>query len=110
MHRRIIGFHQDLEQHWVADLECGHTQHVRHEPPLTTRPWVLEERTRQTHLGTLLNCFLCDGAAVTESELRGLSPGEQARYNDARLSGLCHDGALEVARRVAPTDRPTSSA
>lgn len=23
--RRIIGFHRDDEQHWVADLECGHT-------------------------------------------------------------------------------------
>ena len=27
MERRIVGFHQDDEQHWVAELECGHTQH-----------------------------------------------------------------------------------
>ena len=26
--RKIVGFHQDEERHWVADLECGHTQHV----------------------------------------------------------------------------------
>ena len=25
---------------WVAELECGHTQHVRHDPPWTNRPWV----------------------------------------------------------------------
>jgi hypothetical protein len=31
--RRIVGFHTDVEGDWVADLECGHTQHVRHDPP-----------------------------------------------------------------------------
>ena len=33
MQRTIIGFHQDATQEWVADLECGHQQHVRHPPP-----------------------------------------------------------------------------
>ncbi len=33
MQRTIIGFHQDATQEWVADLECGHQQHVRHTPP-----------------------------------------------------------------------------
>ena len=33
MKRRIVGFHQDEEQHWVAELECRHNQHVRHDPP-----------------------------------------------------------------------------
>jgi hypothetical protein len=40
MRRRIIGFHEDTEGHWVADLECGHAQHVRHEPPWQERSWV----------------------------------------------------------------------
>jgi hypothetical protein len=40
MERRIVGFHQDDERHWVAELECGHNQHVRHHPPWTVRPWV----------------------------------------------------------------------
>jgi len=45
--RRIIGFHQDQGFHqdedsdWVAALECGHSQHVRHDPPWMERPWVL---------------------------------------------------------------------
>jgi hypothetical protein len=30
--RRIVGFHRDDERHWVAELECGHGQHVRHDP------------------------------------------------------------------------------
>ena len=40
MKRRITGFHEDEEGHWVAELECGHAQHVRHDPPWQSRPWV----------------------------------------------------------------------
>ena len=56
--RRIVGFHQD-EEHWVAELECGHTQHVRHTPPWQVRPWVLTAAGRVDHLGTLLPCRAC---------------------------------------------------
>ncbi len=31
--RAIIAFHVDQDGDWVADLECGHTRHVRHTPP-----------------------------------------------------------------------------
>ncbi|MGE5709262.1 MAG: DUF3565 domain-containing protein [Nitrospira sp.] len=57
----IIGYHLDEESHWVADLACGHGQHVRHQPPLTNRPWVLTETGRTEHLGTVLNCKKCEG-------------------------------------------------
>jgi hypothetical protein len=97
MQRRISGFHQDEEAHWVADLECGHTQHVRHEPPLTTRPWVLDPSSRQAHLGTLLDCRRCDEPDPAHDRA-GLSPEARAIYDDARLRGLCHVGALEAAR------------
>jgi hypothetical protein len=60
MQRRIVGFHQDAEGHWVADLECGHGQHVRHDPPWQVRPWVLAPETRAKYLGTTLDCRLCD--------------------------------------------------
>jgi hypothetical protein len=60
MKRRIVGFHQDEENHWVADLECGHGQHVRHQPPMTTRLWVLTQEGRSGHLGTELDCKKCD--------------------------------------------------
>jgi hypothetical protein len=55
----IVGFHQDEEGHWVADLECGHTRHVRHEPPWMERPWVLTEEGRAGMLGTRLACAEC---------------------------------------------------
>ena len=58
--RAIIGFHKDEEDHWVADLECGHTRHVRHDPPWQNRPWVQTEEGREKFLGTLLKCVKCD--------------------------------------------------
>jgi hypothetical protein len=57
--RRIVGFHQDEENDWVADLECGHTQHVRHDPPWQGRPWVITESGRASFLGTTLECVKC---------------------------------------------------
>ncbi len=56
----IIGFHLDEESHWVADLACGHGQHVRHNPPWTNRPWVVTETGRAAMLGHLLQCKRCD--------------------------------------------------
>ncbi len=57
--RAIVGFHQDDEGHWVAELECGHTQHVRHDPPWQVRPWVVTLEGRNSRLGTTLGCRLC---------------------------------------------------
>jgi hypothetical protein len=57
--RRIVGLHQDAEGQWVAELECGHTQHVRHSPPWEVRPWVQTEAGRAGRLGTVLPCRLC---------------------------------------------------
>ena len=65
--RRIAGFHQDEENHWVADLECGHSQHVRHDPPWQVRPWVITVEGRNGRLGTTLECRLCDGRSVPPS-------------------------------------------
>ena len=56
MRQAIIGFHQDEEQHWVADLACGHSQHVRHDSPWQNRPWVMTEQGRQEKLGMMLEC------------------------------------------------------
>lgn len=64
--RRIIGFTQDEEDHWVALLACGHQQHVRHKPPLVERPWVLTPAGRQSRLGTKLNCKRCEQEAQSE--------------------------------------------
>lgn len=60
MKQPIIDFHLDEENDWVADLECGHTQHVRHDPPWQLRPWVVTEEGRRSKVGKELNCKICD--------------------------------------------------
>ena len=60
MKQRIIGFHQDEHGDWVADLECGHGQHVRHTPPWSERPWVVTPQGREQKLGETLACKKCD--------------------------------------------------
>ena len=60
MQRKIIGYFLDEEENWVADLDCGHTQHVRHTPPWQERPWVTTEKGREDHVGHTLYCKKCD--------------------------------------------------
>jgi Protein of unknown function (DUF3565) len=55
----IAGFHQDESGDWVANLACGHTQHVRHRPPWELRPWVVTEAGRKQHIGAPLLCVKC---------------------------------------------------
>ncbi|MBA3323146.1 MAG: DUF3565 domain-containing protein [Pyrinomonadaceae bacterium] len=56
MNRQITGFHKDEIGDWRADLECGHRQHVRHNPPLISRSWVLSEEGRASRIGFELDC------------------------------------------------------
>jgi len=63
MKQAIVGFHQDDEQHWVAELACGHNQHVRHDPPWVNRPWVVSIEGRTATLGKMLACRKCEQGA-----------------------------------------------
>jgi hypothetical protein len=65
MEQPMTGFFQDDEGHWVAVLYCGHTQHVRHDPPWQSRPWVVTENGRHGMLGVKLRCQLCAVTAKT---------------------------------------------
>lgn len=60
MIQKITGFEKDDEGHWRAILECGHRQHLRHDPPMTTREWVLTPEGRDSRLGFELECKRCD--------------------------------------------------
>jgi len=88
MQRRMVGFHQDDASDWVAELACGHTQHVRHRPPFTLRPWVLTPEGRAKRVGQALDCVLCD---------RGEMPQGHAPYQRTAMfhrktipAGLLH--------------------
>ncbi|MDP2572014.1 DUF3565 domain-containing protein [Vibrio penaeicida] len=60
MKQPIVGYHKDEFDDWVAELQCGHFQHVRNKPPFINRPWVETETGRDSMLGYKLNCKKCD--------------------------------------------------
>jgi tellurite methyltransferase len=55
----IVGFRCDEEGSWIAELECGHAQHVRHRPPMEVREWVTTEEGRRGRIGAKLPCRYC---------------------------------------------------
>jgi hypothetical protein len=65
--RPITGFHQDDLGDWVAELECGHQQHMRHQPPWQQRPWVLTAEGRASFIGTAIPCRKCEDADAGSS-------------------------------------------
>jgi tellurite resistance-related uncharacterized protein len=102
----------------VAELSCGHCQHVRHRPPFQLRAWVLEAEGRRSRLGTLLGCPLCDRAELPDSlRLVRSTP----RWNEQTMPlGLSrahrvakgmwgrivvHDGRLRFLARTEPEFR-----
>ena len=60
MKRTIRDFDADEENAWRAKLDCGHYQHVRHDPPLIVRDWVLSEVGQRAMIGVQLECKKCD--------------------------------------------------
>lgn len=101
MEQDIVGYHLDVERHWVADLACGHKQHVRHDPPMVERPWVLTEAGRASRLGTRLNCKRCDevGQAVAEAVRAACYRAAQEAFEAGGMAGPCGAG-LDAIRAL----------
>lgn len=99
MKQPITGFHLDEENHWVADLACGHRQHMRHDPPWMERPWILTEEGRRSRLGIELECKRCDeaGRAVAEAVREALTSVARQAYEEGGMSGLCAEGRWDLA-------------
>jgi tellurite resistance-related uncharacterized protein len=94
--RTIEGFHRDEEGDWVAELSCLHGQHVRHRPPLWDRAWVGTEQGRAEHLGSTLDCPLCDRAELP----LGLETVRTAGPFDASILPAGLRGSHRVADRT----------
>ena len=104
MLRKITGFNVDEVGDFVADLSCLHAQHVRHSPPFRDRPWVTTPEGRVEHVGTMLDCPLCDRADVPEGlriartagpfDDQTLPPGLRSPHRIAEATW----GALRVER------------
>lgn len=60
MERVIVGFHCDEHGDWVAELACGHGQHMRHDPPWQSRPWTVTAAGRASRLGEAVYCRKCE--------------------------------------------------
>lgn len=67
----ITGYHLDEEGHWVAQLACGHNQHVRHDPPLVVREWVQSPQGRNAMIGFELVCKKCLEGAPADARPPG---------------------------------------
>ncbi len=66
---KVTAYDHDEEGHWVAILGCGHTRHLRHNPPWELRPWVLTEQGRAIFLGTELSCSKCEPSTIDKDPL-----------------------------------------
>jgi tellurite methyltransferase len=113
--RKISGYHQDSEGDWVAELSCGHGQHVRHRPPFLLREWILDPGRRDTRLGIPLDCPLCDRAELPDDlRLIRTSPHWDEHTMPAGLKRshqiaagtwgriVVHDGSLRFVARTEP--------
>lgn len=89
MHRTIAGYHPDEVGEWVAELSCGHNQHVRHDPPFHERPWVLDAAGRASRVGQPLECPLCDRFEIPEA------------YRLGRTSAQWDEGSMPAGLRRA---------
>ena len=101
----IAGFHSDESGDWVAELACGHGQHVRHQPPWQERPWVLDPDQRGARVGASIDCPLCDRARAEELiRLLGLMPHpERGHFVETYRAPLTIDGLPHGAPRAAST-------
>ncbi|MBD9612370.1 MULTISPECIES: DUF3565 domain-containing protein [unclassified Pseudomonas] len=63
----VTGFHQDEDGHWVAELSCGHTQHLRHQPPWQSRAWVMDPLLRHEKIGQPFECGWCAQGSVSDN-------------------------------------------
>ena len=115
MERAITGYHQDDVGDWVAELACGHNQHVRHDPPFRLRAWVLDPDGRLGRLGTPLNCPLCDRCELPEGlhrvrtstvwDERTMPAGLRRAHRVAAGTWgriVVHDGQLRFAAETTP--------
>lgn len=99
MNQKIVSFHLDENQDWVADLECGHKQHLRDNPPMESRPWVHDKQQRENHKGQQLNCKRCDefslvvAKAILNFSIKVLKEAEI----ESAAAAMCKEGQIELA-------------
>lgn len=76
--RTIVALAPDPDEPgaWIAKLDCHHRRHLRHRPPLSSMPWLLDPDQRAARIGAPLECGRC---AMREW------PEGLERYRETRL-------------------------
>lgn len=107
MKRIINGFRQDKVGDWIAELSCGHTRHLRHQPPFQDVGWVLDPQRRLSKIGEEMTCLACsrgDSDLAEERDLRIAAAVKGAclqaaieAYQHGKMSGMCQEGAVDLA-------------
>lgn len=85
MIRTVIGFHQETDGNWVAELSCWHKRHVEHRPPFQESVWVLDSKGRAEHVGSSIDCPLCERAELPAglAVLDSAGPWDETSIPDA---------------------------
>ena len=110
MQREISGFRQDEADDWVAELRCHHRQHVRHRPPFHPLAWVETAQGRSEHVGTTLDCPLCDRAELPDGLVVAHTAGpfdESSLPPGLRRDHRVADGTWAVVRVLSGLARFT---
>ncbi|MGH8176993.1 MAG: DUF3565 domain-containing protein, partial [Steroidobacter sp.] len=105
MQRRIVDYAMDPGGERIAILDCGHPQHIRHNPPFINRAWTLTQEGRNGMLGQSLNCVRCDEAASATDPWYSLALGD-AMTADSRITQI----EEEFLRKFAAAGRPADMA
>lgn len=96
MPARLLDFRQDEEGHWVAVLSCGHTQHLRHQPPWQNRAWVEDPELRRAQLGQPFACGWC-AAGDTQPGLATNNAKERSMHASNILVINCGSSSIKFA-------------
>jgi|GEM_PF-893351 len=60
MQCKIIRFHKDEKGDWIVDLDCGHSRHMRHDPPWSNMDWIHSSEARWDRMQQPIECRSCD--------------------------------------------------
>ncbi len=78
----------------MAELGCGHSQHIRHAPPFRLAPWVLDDDERNARIGVDISA----GYAINRSPRDPMSPSLLFVGRGARVASGGVDGGLVAVR------------
>ncbi|MEL6821541.1 MAG: DUF3565 domain-containing protein [Calditrichota bacterium] len=101
MQCKILRFHKDEKGDWIVDLDCGHSRHMRHDPPWSNMDWIHSSEARWDRMQKPIECTECDGKGKAFVDLK--PEIEEATTQDPRdlqvaaaVKAACLKEAIEI--------------